>query len=117
MLYIFKIDPGAIQESDEPSCIGDGYSTAIRDDGSKICYFFQDFRQFNHSYDDTRIYCHDKNMTMVDIKGPKDDANVYKLIEKGGSRYVLLSARKPSNSKQANHINDHCLLYVSIARR
>ena len=25
-------------------------------------------------------------MTMVDIKGPKDDANVYKVIEKGGSR-------------------------------
>ena len=40
-------------------------------------------------------------MTMVDIKGPKDDANVYTVIEKGGSRYVLLSARKPSNSKQA----------------
>ena len=41
-------------------------------------------------------------MTMVDIKGPKDDTNVYEVIKNGGSRYVLLGARKPSNSKSSS---------------
>ena len=51
-------------------------------------------------------------MTMVDIKGPKDDANVYKVIEKGGSRYVLLSARKPSNSKQTTTTSTTTVCYT-----
>ena len=33
---------------------------------------------------------------MVDIKGPKDDANVFNVIKEMGVKYVLLSARKPS---------------------
>ena len=84
---------------EESTCHGEGYSTAVRDDGSKICYFYKDFGHFNHSFDDTRKFCYDKNMTMVDIKGSKDNLNVYKVIQKGGSRYVLLGARKPSSSK------------------
>ena len=31
---------------------------------------------------------------MVDIKGPKDDSNVYDIIEEGGEKYVLLGANK-----------------------
>ena len=81
------------------NCVGKGYSTAIRDDGSKICYYYFDFGLFNHSHGDTTKFCYDKNMTMVDIKGPKDDANVYQVVQNGGQKYVLLGARKGSTSK------------------
>lgn len=87
-----------LTESAEIGCEGKGYSTAIRDDGSRICYFYTNFGHYNHSFDDTRKFCYEKNMTMVDIKGPKDDANVYEVIQKGGERYVLLSARKPEKT-------------------
>ena len=33
-------------------------------------------------------------MVMVDIKGPKDDENVYNVIESGYEKYVLLGANK-----------------------
>ena len=43
-------------------------------------------------------------MTMVDIKGLKDDSNVYNIIESGGEKYVLLGAKKipPTETNSKN---------------
>ena len=44
-------------------------------------------------------------MAMVDIKGPKDDDNVYSVIESGYEKYVLLGAKKIPPPQTKNSTN------------
>ena len=88
-------------------CSGPGYTKAIRDDGSSICYYFYKDNPVRYSYnfDDAKLFCEKKGMEMVDIKGPKDDENVYNVIESGFEKYVLLGARKVPPPQIANCTN------------
>lgn len=86
-LYITDIKPNI--------CDGPGYTKAVRDDETSICYFLYKDEPPNYAYnfDDAKAYCEDKGMVMVDIKGPKDNSNVYDILVEGGEKSVLLGAK------------------------
>ena len=45
-------------------CSGPGYTKAIRDDGSSICYYFYKDNPVRYSYnfDDAKLFCEKKGM-------------------------------------------------------
>ena len=88
-------------------CSGPGYTKATRDDGSSICYYFykDNPARYSYNFEDAKLFCENKGMEMVDIKGPKDDENVYSVIESGFEKYVLLGARKEPPPQITNCTN------------